>query len=199
MIFLPSLPFHTIDNTGDPSMVKLRFPFGNPEGKKITIVGSINGIILLLIKNSKILISDQIIYDHDMILYNPFSREFKTVPYYPPSFDHSIVGSINCVYGFGYGYGHGTIVDDLKIVRLGESIVNHRSVSYEVFDLKTWSWSRHSEIGKYSLGFFLGTFANGFLYWHVWSKKVNVLSSFGLAGSWQQYVEYVESLISLLA
>ncbi|KAI3706049.1 hypothetical protein L1987_76302 [Smallanthus sonchifolius] len=117
MIFLPSLPFHVIV---DPSMVILRFPFENSQRKKITIVGSINGIILLLIKS--------LYDDHDMILYNPFSGDFKTIPYYPPSFDHLIAESINrTVFGF---------------------------VSYEVFDFKTLSWSRAFEIGKYSLGFF---------------------------------------------
>ncbi|KAM0055456.1 putative F-box domain, galactose oxidase/kelch, beta-propeller, F-box associated interaction [Helianthus debilis subsp. tardiflorus] len=159
MIFLPSLPFdHAIDNTGAPSMAKLTSPIIYPKlYKGITIVGSFNGIFFLVLKYCKPLIIDYRWFHDHMILYNPLSGEFKALPFRPASDSHS-------TYVFGFGYGYGATTNDLKIVRLKTDSEYH-----EVFDLKTWSWSRPSELirSNRSWGNWSATFANGFLYWNA--------------------------------
>ncbi|KAI3783663.1 hypothetical protein L1987_42749 [Smallanthus sonchifolius] len=104
--------------------------------------------------------------DHDLILYNPFSGEFNTVPQ-----PRSIDTLSNYVYGFGYG----TTADDLKIVRLRDCGYGSKSSVLKlghgagttpfyspliilVLDIKKMVFS---EI-KIPDGC---TFANGFLYW----------------------------------
>lgn len=148
MILPPGLPLHTIDNSiqGNDmchSMVKLHCPFGNLVDEVEYIVGTFNGIVLLVIRKENRL--------NEMILYNPVSTAFKVVPH--PQGSHFT----NCVYGFGYG----TTLDDLKIVRIAISI--H---SYDIFSLKNESWSSRSKlIGKYHFYHHSGTFVNGFCYW----------------------------------
>ncbi|XP_076902646.1 F-box/kelch-repeat protein At3g06240-like [Bidens hawaiensis] len=144
MIFLPSLPFHTIDNTNDMArtMIKLCSPFSRESYREMTILGSFNGILILVLSYS--------LYDH-FILYNPFLGKFKEVP-------DPITQSLTCVYGFGYG----TTADDLKIVRL-----NRYCNTIEVFSLKAWSWSMPSNLNKdiFNINIDPGTFVNEFLYW----------------------------------
>ncbi|KAJ0542301.1 putative F-box domain-containing protein [Helianthus annuus] len=185
MNFLPSLPFHVIDDnvTGNddmaPSTIKLFSPLINSKKyTKITVVGSFNGIVLLVLENHKTSNAWYNHYDHDMMLYNPLSGEFKTLPH-SGTFD----GYCNYVYGFGYS----TTADDIKIVRLKEVSCHLESSevfglknwswsrpskvgleSSEVFGLKNWSWSRRSKVKGYSTyGRYSGTFVNGFLYWVV--------------------------------
>ncbi|XP_076939411.1 putative F-box protein At3g16210 [Bidens hawaiensis] len=90
MIFLPSLPFHTIDNTNDMerTMIKLCSPFSPESYEEMTIVGSFNGILLLVLSDYS--------FDDHLILYNPFSGKFKKVP--DPE-----TQSGTYVYEFGYG------------------------------------------------------------------------------------------------
>ncbi|XP_076912058.1 F-box/kelch-repeat protein At3g06240-like [Bidens hawaiensis] len=159
MLFLPSLPFHAIDSR-DQSMFKPSPPLINREDyEEVTIVGSFNGIVLVVLKYCKTIVVSCRQYNRHMILYNPLSGEFKTVPD-PPSFR----AYNNYVYGFGYG----TTRDDLKIVRLKDDSILHLK-SYEVFSLKTWSWSAPSQLtGDYCFtGSYSGMFVNGFLYWNA--------------------------------
>ncbi|XP_076902649.1 F-box/kelch-repeat protein At3g06240-like [Bidens hawaiensis] len=132
-------------------MIKLCYPFRPESYEHMTIVGSFNGILLLVLGYH--------FYDH-MILYNPFSGKFKKVP-------DPVVQSRTNVYGFGYG----TTADDLKIVRLSRYIK-----TIEVFSLKTWSWSKPSNLTKdiASIGIDPSTFVNGFLYW-IAGKMILVL------------------------
>lgn len=153
MIIPPVLPLHAIDNSVqgndmNHSMIKLHFPYAMLEDKDVTIVGSFNGIVFLVLKNKKV---SRL---HEMILYNPFTGAFKIVPD-PPRYCHS-----NYVYGFGYG----TTLDDLKIFR----IMVHKSCGsrfYDTFNLKSGAWSSPSElIGDHHFLKYSGTFINGFLY-----------------------------------
>ncbi|PWA58284.1 F-box domain-containing protein [Artemisia annua] len=150
MILPPVLPLHAIDNSiqGNDmchSMVKLHCPFLNLFDEVEYIVGTFNGIVLLVIRKENRL--------NEMILYNPVSTAFKVVPH--PQGSHF---TNHYVYGFGYG----TTLDDLKIVRIAVSGIH----SYDIFSLKNESWSSRSKlIGKYHFYHYSGTFVNGFLYW----------------------------------
>ncbi|KAJ0919065.1 putative F-box associated interaction domain, F-box-like domain superfamily [Helianthus annuus] len=165
MIFLPSFPFLAIDNTGTPLMIKLSNPVINPERyREITVAGSFKGILVLVLKYG--IPVDNILLEDDIVLYNPFSGEFKELPH-SRKFDPCT----KYVYGFGYG----TTADDLKIVRLKDNSsgrVKSCEVDYkscEVFSLKYMSWSRPSKfIGDYFVSnSYSGIFANGFLYWNA--------------------------------
>ncbi|KAJ0584666.1 putative F-box domain, galactose oxidase/kelch, beta-propeller, F-box associated interaction [Helianthus annuus] len=171
MMFLPSLPFHAIDNTATsedmtPSkMIKLSSPSINTGSyKEVTIVGSFNGIVLLVLEYlNTIVIDPNSPYGHHMILYNPLSGEFNTVPR---------GGSYKSYNYYVYGFGYGTAADDLKIIRLKYLRFgsNYESKSFEVFSLKTWSWSRPSKLTDDSCfcdSYSSGIFANGFLYWNA--------------------------------
>ena len=114
MILLSVHPFHAID-TMDYSIIKLCSPFENLEGKKVNIVGTCNGIVLLALKSS---------YERDhMILYNPFTQPSQKIPV-PP-----------LTYNYTYGLGYGTTPDDLIVVRLRD--FSEYPGSCEVFSLKT--------------------------------------------------------------
>ncbi|PWA87873.1 F-box domain-containing protein [Artemisia annua] len=154
MILAPALPLHAIDisvqgNDMNHSMIKLHFPYAMLEDKEVTIVGSFNGIVFLVLEKAY--------RPHELILYNPFTGAFKTVPR-PPYSDYT-----NHMYGFGYG----TILDDLKIIRIMRyDSANSGSRLYEIFSLKSGSWSSPSVlIGKYHFLKYSGTFVNGYLYW----------------------------------
>lgn len=154
MIFLPSLPFHAIDNTNDTerTMIKLCSPFSPESYEEMTIVGSFNGILLLVLSDNS--------YDDHLILYNPFSGKFKKVP--------DPVSQSDTYFTYAYGFGYGTTADDLKIVRLRQHFdTSDRSSKPLVFSLKTWSWSMPSYLntGSFYTNSFSGTFLNGFLYW----------------------------------
>ncbi|GJV39897.1 F-box domain containing protein [Tanacetum coccineum] len=154
MILPPVLPLHAIDHSikGNDmchSMVKLHCPIRKLVDVVGYIVGTFNGIVLLVIRKENSL--------NEMILYNPISGAFKVVPQPKGSED------TNYVCGFGYG----TTVDDLKIIRITVyDYTDSGSRSYDIFSLKSWSWSRPSKlIGDYRFLKFPGTFVNGFLYW----------------------------------
>ncbi|KAI3783637.1 hypothetical protein L1987_42723 [Smallanthus sonchifolius] len=115
MIFLPGLPFHAIDKTDAPSMLKRCSLFDQESYKDFTIAGSFNGI-QLLVPNS----CSQ--HDH-MILYNPFSGNFNTVPDLPTASGTT----------YAYGFGYGTIFDVLKIVRLRNSLNGPHTCTVVVF------------------------------------------------------------------
>ncbi|KAM0041897.1 putative F-box domain, galactose oxidase/kelch, beta-propeller, F-box associated interaction [Helianthus debilis subsp. tardiflorus] len=158
MIFIPSFPFYAIDTVTGDKMFKLFCPLIDPNRyyHEITIVGSFNGILLLNLKYSKTRFVDYYSTRYHMILYNPFTGKSKTVPQ----------GSYDPAGYYVYGFGYGTTSHDLRIVRLKDKF-HGKSKSFEVFSLKTWSWSRASElIGDYCIDtIYQGIFANGFLYW----------------------------------
>lgn len=173
-IFLTMGTLHLIvdDNvTSDMSQsaLEVSYPFEHLmiNNRRVTIVGTFNGLVLLYyvpyVKN----------FTCQMILYNPFTRAYKKLP--NPS--HSAFGTHYCAYGFGYG----TTPDDLKIVMFEESKpIFHYSTPFvnacEVFNLKTSLWSSFEVNNKY-IRFEepLGTYVNGFLYWISYAKDMLIV------------------------
>nr|GEY28375.1 F-box domain-containing protein [Tanacetum cinerariifolium] len=139
-------------------MVEHCLPYENFTDKVLTLVGTFNWIVLMVVKDKHIMKG---VYDTRMILYNPFASESKTVrdPYSPClKLDH--------IYGFGYG----ATPDDLKIVRF-------RDHDLDVFSLKTNSWSTSKNfIPKANFRNEVGTFFNGFLYWIDYNKDMTILA-----------------------
>lgn len=149
-ILLPVQPFHAIDNT-DYSMVKLGFPLGNHEGNDIILVGSVNRIVLLVIKDM-------------MILYNPLTGAFKIVPDPPLRLPNRRYKDT-----YGFGYGNGVTPNNLKIVRLR---VSGRITFCDVFNVKNGTWITPSRlVGCYDFNVSTGTFVNGFVYWIARRQK----------------------------
>ncbi|XP_076904181.1 putative F-box protein At3g16210 [Bidens hawaiensis] len=149
MILLPFKPLQVMD-TAAHSVSELPFPnFINPGSEdRLIIGGTYNGIMLLV--------------HIDMILYNPLTGAYKTVPNPPP-----LESSTSTNYGFCYG----TSLDDLKIVRLinERSGFDQESRWCDVFSLKKGSWSTTSRTlvrAFYTIDY-AGTFVNGFLYWRA--------------------------------
>ncbi|XP_076954713.1 F-box/kelch-repeat protein At3g23880-like [Bidens hawaiensis] len=156
MILIPYKPLQVMD-TAAHSISELPLPnFMNPGSKEYRhiIVGTYNGILLIVLK--------------DMIMYNPLTRAYKTVPN-PPPLESS---TIDIRYGFCYG----TSLDDLKIVRLNNmsSGFDQDSRWCDVFSLKKGSWSTTSRtlVGACYIIDKVGTFVNGFLFWVA--SKLNV-------------------------
>ncbi|XP_076904180.1 putative F-box protein At3g16210 [Bidens hawaiensis] len=148
MILLPyKLPLQVMD-TAAHSISDLPLPnFMNPgsEEYRHVIVGAYNGIVLIVLK--------------DMILYNPLTGAYRTVPNPPP-----LESSTSIRYGFCYE----TSLDELKIVRLNNMIgLDQGSRWCGVFSLKKGSWSTTSRTSVRACGIIdkAGTFLNGFLYW----------------------------------
>jgi F-box interacting protein len=150
--------FHAIDNSVpcdhmDYSIIRSS-PLGNLEGNKIIIVGTFNGILLIIFQDQ---------FPNHMKLYNPFTKESDKVPD-PPSCDHTFI--------YNYGFGYGTAPDDLKIILLRRArtrLTDHES--FDVYSFKTRSWSTapwpldHLGGAPYTKIQDAGTFVNGFLYW----------------------------------
>ncbi|PWA62437.1 F-box domain-containing protein [Artemisia annua] len=165
MILFSVLPLHALDDnvpTDDMnhSMVKLCSPCEKIKDKVFTLVGTFNGIVLMvmIVKDKRLMKG---VYDTRMILYNPFTSESKIVrDPYSPCFKP------NHTYGFGYG----ATTDDLKIVRF-------RDHDLDVFSLKTNSWSTSKNfIPNADFRNEVGTFLNGFLYWIDYNSDMTILA-----------------------
>ncbi|PWA54511.1 F-box domain-containing protein [Artemisia annua] len=153
MTLLPIFPFHVRDPV-DRSIVNLGCPFGDHFSEAIMFVGTFQGVVLVVLEEKD--------KDDLIILYNPFTGVFKTVPA-PPANPRFIYRYPNPLYVYGFGYG--TTPDDLKIVRFE---VFNETKDCQVFSLKNGSWSTLLDvIGDYIIirGGGRGTFVNGFLYW----------------------------------
>ncbi|XP_024992113.1 putative F-box protein At3g16210 [Cynara cardunculus var. scolymus] len=126
------------------------------EYHRFTIVGTFNGIVLLVLTNFS--------FVKKMVLYNPFTSVSKILPIPPwARRQHS-----DDIYGFGYG----ATPDDLKII-IGRGKLyssdydsNRNWNNCDVYSLKTGSWSTLENILP-SLTYKddVGVFLNGFLYW----------------------------------
>nr|XP_043617336.1 uncharacterized protein LOC122589154 isoform X2 [Erigeron canadensis] len=172
MILLPVQPFYAMNNAcgahgpychcNAGSTIMLRSPPGIPEGTKVTIVGTINGVVLLLIHRSQ---------GHNMMLYNPFTGAFKILS--DPPLENHYSGSY--VYGFGYD----TLTPhDVKIVRLRAYMddTNSRSRPCDILSLKNGSWSTPLKLsGDYVFFEYSGVFVNGFLFWIASDSEHRVL------------------------
>ncbi|PWA90050.1 F-box domain-containing protein [Artemisia annua] len=151
MTLLPIFPFHLRDPV-DRSIVNLGYPFGDHFSRAVMFVGTFQGVVLVVLEEKD--------KDDLIILYNPFTGVFKTVPA-PPANPRFIYRSPNRPYVYGFGYG--TTPDDLKIVRFEEF---NETKDCQVFSLKNGSWNTLLDvIGDYLIDGGRGTFINGFLYW----------------------------------
>ncbi|XP_076890988.1 F-box protein CPR1-like [Bidens hawaiensis] len=138
------------------SMVKIPSPFKHripsplayqDEGTEVSIVGTLNGIVLMALTDPKFLRCK-------LILYNPLTCVSKVVM--------DSIYQIPYVFGFGYG----ETPHDLKIVRI-EFFRNIKQFKCDVFDLKTNSWSATPQYVEWDFYFWgdLVLFLDGFLYW----------------------------------
>ncbi|PWA38901.1 F-box domain-containing protein [Artemisia annua] len=113
MILLPVQPFHAIDNTVpynhiDHVIIKRRCsPFGNLEGKRVIVVGTLNGILVLAFRDQ---------FPDHIMLYNPFTEECEKI-LVPPLCDHT--------YTYNYGLVYGTALDDLKLFVFRNRLAHH--------------------------------------------------------------------------
>ncbi|GJS66877.1 putative F-box domain-containing protein, partial [Tanacetum coccineum] len=136
------------------SMVRIRSPLEHQEGVEVSVVGTFNGIVLLVL-------IDVSLSSSRMILYNPLTCASKLIlELDPPTLEYE-------PYVFGFGYG--ATPNDLKVIRIGAfDMPNDRRFTCDVFDLKTSSWarSRYLALDFYFWGN-VGTFLHGVLYWVV--------------------------------
>lgn len=129
-------------------MVRIRSPLEHQEGVEVSVVGTFNGIVLLVLINVSL-------RNSHMILYNPLTCASKMIlEMDPPTFDYE-------PYVFGFD------PNDLKVIRIGTfDIPNRNRFTCDVFDLKTSSWCRsHYLRREYCFWDNVGTFLNGVLYW----------------------------------
>ncbi|GJT44030.1 F-box domain containing protein [Tanacetum coccineum] len=141
----------TLDGTCQNSILKVPYPCENLKSDKpATIPGSLNGLVLLRYPG---------ISKSPMILYNPFTRASKIIPY-------SVYSSGRCGID-AYGFGYGATTDDLRIIVLYKTYSDN--IPCEVFYLKTSSWStctlQDANIKQIKPKDSVGTFLNGYLYW----------------------------------
>ncbi|KAJ0811079.1 putative F-box domain-containing protein [Helianthus annuus] len=141
------------------------------EGTRVSMVGALNGIVLLALIYCKSL-------RYKLVLYNPLTCASKIlVVMGPPSIPYPDRQNRPYVFGFGYG----ATKDDLKILRL-ENVsypqpVGSHYCKYDVFDLKTCSWSKRRDLAiKSDFHNVPGTFLNGFLYWLTFSSRFGILA-----------------------
>ncbi|XP_076957329.1 F-box protein CPR1-like [Bidens hawaiensis] len=156
MMLLPfTRPLVAIDVNDAQHMVRLLpSPLDDEdECTKVSIVGTLNGIVLLVLTNRK---SSRC----KLILYNPFTCESKIALVIGPP-----LPSRPDVFGFGYG----ATKDDLKIVgfRICRDVPDDLMYTCSVFDLKTSSWCAQSQYltTKFYFHGDAGTFLNGVLHW----------------------------------
>ncbi|KAL4570387.1 hypothetical protein LXL04_026039 [Taraxacum kok-saghyz] len=154
------LDLHLIDHDTDNvpvitddmahSTVNFRPLFGGEKGgEHITIAGTFNGIVLLVLHDP--------LKAADMILYNPLTRALTNVP--DPTYPFN-----NDASSYAFGFGN----DELKIIRIEvhESFDGPNWGTFHVFDLKNSVWSSQEFVPAYDFyNDMAGVFINGFLYW----------------------------------
>ncbi|KAM0053727.1 putative F-box associated interaction domain-containing protein [Helianthus debilis subsp. tardiflorus] len=163
-------PLVVVDNT--EAVKLLHSPLEHEEeGTRVSMVGTLNGIVLLALIYCKSL-------RYKLVLYNPLTCASKIlVVMGPPSIPYPNRQDRPYVFGFGYG----ATKDDLKILRL-ENVsypqpVGSQYCKYDVFDLKTCSWSKRRDLAiKSDFHNVAGTFLNGFLYWLTFSSRFGILA-----------------------
>ncbi|MFS8028071.1 putative F-box domain, galactose oxidase/kelch, beta-propeller, F-box associated interaction [Helianthus anomalus] len=152
------------------SMVRIPSPLLHEKGTHVMIVGTLNGIVVLALHDTSLRCH--------LILYNPLTCASKIlVAMDPPCSYPYILGMDPPSSGYPYVFGFDT--DDLKIVRIkfvpGASHMNSSKIfrikpdklyEYDVFDLKTSSWSKPQELLQdFYLAGDAGIFLRGWLYW----------------------------------
>ncbi|XP_076920579.1 F-box protein CPR1-like [Bidens hawaiensis] len=155
MILLPfARPLVVIDDNVPAedkahSMVKVQSSLEYQEGTNVSVVGTIDGVVLLSLTNRELICCK-------LILYNPLTCVCKLI--------------MDCKhnYRFVFGFGYGETKHDLKIVRF-EFIRDVNLHKWDVFDLKTSLWSTQPQYMEHNtyFGGDVGVFINGFLYWGI--------------------------------
>ncbi|KAK9061337.1 hypothetical protein SSX86_018517 [Deinandra increscens subsp. villosa] len=148
-------PLVVIDD--DKGLIRIRSPPQQRQGHEVFIVGTFNGIVLLALCDPKSsLISCQ------LILYNPLTCASKVLAVIEPPCPN-IYNDFPYVFGFGYG----KTTHDLKIVRFEVEPDHNLGYKWDVFDLRTSSWSTPPQYMKFDFYFQanVGVFLNSFLYW----------------------------------
>ncbi|PWA80167.1 F-box domain-containing protein [Artemisia annua] len=172
MILLPSSPIQVLDdNYPNDDMANLMFklpsPYRNPQNNDVIFLGTVNGIVLLVVNYTR------------MILYNPFTGASKLLPY--------PISDLACGSNHIYGFGYGATLDDLKILRFDQSaFYAHQSAFYardydilHVFRFRTnsWSMSRNYNIKNILIkDNDVGTFLNVSLHWIVYKYQMMIMA-----------------------
>ncbi|XP_043718177.1 F-box protein At3g07870-like [Telopea speciosissima] len=154
------------NGTWDDKPVKLDLPF---KLSNIGIVGSCNGLVCLL-GFSRV---------YDVIVWNPFTRDFNKLPYAPLKFPGRTVSRFP-VMGFGYSPSK----DVYKVIRVIYFHVDRTwssscSSLVQVHTLGSDSWRRIGEIPFEIRDWLSGVFVNGALHWiAIRSSRPDTIVSF---------------------
>ncbi|KAF6167325.1 hypothetical protein GIB67_043186 [Kingdonia uniflora] len=136
-----------VNENVDDHVLKLEYPF-NLEAKIVRFIGSCDGLILILLSDS------------NMLLWNPATRDFKILP--GGNIRHS-----------GYfplcGFGYDELTDDYKVVSHGIRM-NSRVSEVSIYALRKDSWSvvKMNFSGEDYGTEHPGIFVSGILHWKVW-------------------------------
>ncbi|XP_042489890.1 F-box protein CPR1-like [Macadamia integrifolia] len=155
------------NDTWDDEPVKLDLPC---KLSTIEIVGSCNGLVCLLGYLNRV---------YDVIIWNPFTRDYKMLPYAPFQLPGRAVSRFP-VLGFGYSPSK----DVYKVLRVIYFHVDCRMVSscrslVDVHTLGTDSWRRIGEIPFDIRDWLSGIFVNGALHWiAIRSSRPDTIVSF---------------------
>ncbi|XP_059277162.1 F-box/kelch-repeat protein At3g23880-like [Lycium ferocissimum] len=121
----------------------LDFPL-NKNSESVSIVGSVNGLICLTIK------------ERDNFLWNPSIRKFKKLPYSG--------SSLRSRYFSMYGFGYDELHDDYKVV--GIRTKNNRWHHVQIYSLNSHCWRSTDDFQSGGVSFYKsGMFVNGKLHW----------------------------------
>lgn len=121
MILLQFQHIYTIDLQLDmaQSTVKISSDFGNISIEDVIIVGTFNGIVLLVLKDTSLCTH--------VILHNPFTQEYNKVPNPPFNPRPSRYDSLIHI-------GFGATLDDFKIIRFFEvEEIDYKPKSYSCY------------------------------------------------------------------
>ncbi|PWA53332.1 F-box domain-containing protein [Artemisia annua] len=165
MILLQFQHLYTIENNVSfhnmaRSMVKIPSGFGNINIHYVTVVGTFNGIVLLVLEDTSLCTH--------MILYNPFTQEYNKVP--DPPVRPRVRPPQGLIYESYLYIGFGATPDDFKSVRFFEAEESLNKVESYVFSVKKNSWSKPKYFTKnFRFRNGVGMSLNGFLYWTILS------------------------------
>ncbi|MCD9560534.1 hypothetical protein HAX54_019231, partial [Datura stramonium] len=108
----------------------------NSPRQSVSVVGSVNGLICLVIK------------DNDLVLWNPSIRKFRKLPDSGLKFEVSIGSYFDSYTIVMYGFGYDESTDDYKVVGVlcndKYNILHH--VEVKIYSLKSDSWRSKNDI-----------------------------------------------------
>lgn len=143
--------FDTFDNP-----ISLDYPFKNCDNGGVGVVGSCNGLLCLQSYD----------FEHPLLIYNPTTQTYKTLPLLPISAPFSYTRSV-----FNFGFGYESITRDYRCVRIIRNY-NEETSSYEsdvmVYSLKGDLWRKAATPSvDYNLDYYYtkSVFLNGAIHW----------------------------------